>query len=44
MAGLIITPRREDFQAINADEAIALLREVALSPGDVEDVVSRLVE
>ena len=44
MAGFIITPRREDFQAINANEAIALLREVALSPGDVEDVVSRLVE
>ena len=44
MAGLLITPRGEDFQAINADEAIALLREVALSPGDVEDVVSRLVE
>lgn len=44
MAGLVITPRREDFQAIDADEAIALLREVALSPDDVEDVVSRLVE
>lgn len=44
MAGLLITPRREDFKAIDADEAIALLREVALSPGDVEDVVSRLVE
>lgn len=44
MAGLLITPRKDDFQMIDADEAMALLREVALSPGDVEDTISRLVQ
>lgn len=43
MAGLVITPRAEDFQAIDADEAAAMLREVALSREDVEEVVSRLL-
>lgn len=42
MAGLLITPREGDFQAIGVDEAMGLLREVALQPCDVEDVVARL--
>lgn len=44
MAGFIITPRREDFQTIDACDAMALLREVALSPSDVDETVSRLVQ
>ena len=42
MAGFVITPRKDDFLDIGADEALALLREVALSPGEVENVVTRL--
>ena len=44
MAGLVVTPRKEDFMAITADEALAMLQEVALSRGDVEDVVEQLVQ
>ena len=31
MAGLIITPRREDFEALTSDKAIEILKEVSLS-------------
>ena len=44
MAGLVITPRKDDFQVITADEALAMLQEVALSPCEVEEVVERLVQ
>ena len=44
MAGLVVTPRKEDFMAITADEALAMLQEVALFSGDVEEVVERLVQ
>lgn len=43
MAGLLITPRKEDFDAITADEAAAMLKEVALAPASVNDVVERIV-
>ena len=44
MAGLVVTPRKDDFMVITADEAMAMLQEVALSRGDVEDVVEQLVQ
>lgn len=40
MAGLIITPRISDFDAITADEAAGMMREVALS----EDVLNVVLE
>ena len=40
MAGLIITPRQEDFERLTADKAEAILREVALS----EDKMKRVIE
>ena len=42
MAGLIITPREEDFSKINLDKAIALLRECGISAEKMEAVVSNL--
>ncbi len=42
MAGLVITPREDDFRSIGADEALAMLREVALSREEADDVVARL--
>ena len=44
MAGLIVTPRSVDFESITADEAVALLQEVALSQSDVDAVVIKLKE
>ena len=38
MAGLVVTPRECDFESITADEAAAMLREVAM-PQDVADGV-----
>lgn len=43
MAGLVITPRRGDFISIGADEALGMLREVALSQDETDAVVNRLV-
>lgn len=42
MAGFVITPRKDDFLGLAADEALALLQEVALSPSEVKNVVARL--
>ena len=42
MAGLIITPREEDFSKINLDKATALLRECGISTEKMEAVVSNL--
>ena len=42
MAGLIITPREEDFGKINLDKATALLRECGISAEKMEAVVSNL--
>ena len=44
MAGLMITPRKEDFCAIDAGEALAMLQEVALSAEDFAVVVENLIE
>lgn len=42
MAGLIITPREEDFSKINLDKATALLRECGISAEKMEAVVNNL--
>ena len=42
MAGLIITPREEDFSKINLDKATALLRECGISSEKMEAIVSNL--
>lgn len=42
MAGLIITPREEDFSKINLDKAAALLRECGISAEKMEAIVSNL--
>ena len=42
MAGLIITPREEDFSKINLDKATALLFECGISAEKMEAVVSNL--
>ena len=42
MAGLIITPREEDFNKINLDKATALLRECGISAEKTEAIVSNL--
>ena len=42
MAGLIITPREEDFSKINLDKATALLRECGISAEKMEASVSNL--
>ena len=42
MAGVMVTPRECDFLSIASDEAAAILREVALSPEDVDSVLERL--
>ncbi len=42
MAGLIITPREEDFSKINLDKATALLRECGISAEKMEAIASNL--
>ena len=42
MAGLIITPREEDFSKINLDKATALLRECGISAEKTEAIVRNL--
>lgn len=42
MGGLIITPRHEDFERLTPQLAESILREVALSEGQMDQVVRRL--
>lgn len=42
MAGLMVTPRECDFQGITADEAMALLREVAITDNKACAIVEKL--
>jgi hypothetical protein len=42
MAGLVVTPRECDFETITADEAAAMLREVAMPQGGVDAVLAKL--
>lgn len=42
MSGLFITPRREDFESMHADRAIAILKECALNDEAFEQLKERL--
>ena len=42
MAGLLVTPREQDFRAMTADVAVAILREVSLSDEALGQTVARL--
>ena len=42
MAGLIITPREEDFNKLNADSAADILREVSITDTDAENIIEAL--
>ena len=42
MAGLLITPREEDFNALTEAEAVGILRECALTPGRVRAIAGYL--
>src|SRR5574344_389113 len=42
MAGLIITPREEDFRKLTADKALAILKEVSMDAADVKKVIMAL--
>ena len=42
MAGLMITPREEDFERLTGEQAIAILQEVALSKDAFAELVERL--
>ena len=43
MAGLVVTPLEKDFDGITADEAVAMLREVAIDNDAFELVVENIV-
>ncbi len=42
MAGLIITPREEDFKSLDMDKATEIIRECALQPQDEMDILKKL--
>ena len=42
MAGLIITPREEDFNTLDADKAARILQEVSISPDDANEIINIL--
>lgn len=42
MAGLIITPRQEDYERLTAEEAIGILQEVTLSKREVDNIAKTL--
>ncbi|MBR1410507.1 MAG: DUF4922 domain-containing protein [Prevotella sp.] len=42
MAGLIVTPRKEDYERITPEVAYGILNEVSLSADEMQQVISRL--
>ena len=42
MAGLIITPRKEDFDRLTAEKAIAILKEVSLDDTQFQETAARI--
>ena len=42
MAGLIITPRQQDFESLAADSAAAILQEVSISEAEANEIVEIL--
>lgn len=43
MAGLIVTPIEKDYVGITADEAVAMIQEVAIDESAVEDIVEKML-
>ena len=44
MCGLLVTPREQDFQRITPQRAASILREVTLSPEEMEQVVRKITD
>ena len=42
MGGLMITPREEDFRRITAEKAFSILREVTVTPDELQRIVDRM--
>ena len=42
MCGLLITPRQEDFQRLTPERAAAILREVTMSPEELQPILETL--
>ena len=42
MCGLLITPRQEDFQRLSPERAAAILREVTMSPEELQPILETL--
>ena len=42
MCGLLITPRQEDFQRLSPERAAAILREVTMSPEELQPILEAL--
>ena len=42
MSGLIITPRREDFDKLTCETAVGILREVSVSDADMQAIVAKM--
>ena len=42
MAGLIITPRQEDFERLTPEQALAILSEVSVTKDELQQIISRL--
>ncbi|WP_337638974.1 DUF4922 domain-containing protein [Prevotella sp.] len=42
MAGFIVTPRREDFEAITPDEALDILKECGMKPSEFAETTEKL--
>lgn len=42
MAGLVITPRREDFMRLSSDGLTSIMREISLSTQQYADVISKI--
>ena len=43
MAGLMIVPRRSDFEALAPDDAVAILREVALQADCLPEIIENII-
>jgi SpoIID/LytB domain protein len=42
MAGLLITPRREDYEKLTPEQAVAILKEVSLSEEEAQQVIAAI--
>jgi len=42
MAGLMVTPRAEDFEKITSDQAVAILQEVSLGENETKEVMEKI--